>query len=82
MHTYTNPFHNPTYTGSQPVITTNTKPTEYKGHLIFKVHSQHYDVVKDGVLLTQRAGPNGARQFIDAPSAFDLWERSRAGVAA
>ena len=65
-HTYRNPFHSANYTGSKPVIETSVKPTEYRGFLIFKIHSQHFDVVKDGVLVSQMAGPNGARQAVDA----------------
>lgn len=65
MHTYTNPFHNKHYTGSKPEILTSVEPKEYAGYLIFKINDQHYDVVKDGVLITQRAGANGARRFID-----------------
>ena len=66
MHTYINPFHNANFTGSKPVIATGVRPVEYGGHLIFKIAPQHYDVVKDGVLVTQRAGPNGARRFVDS----------------
>lgn len=65
MNTYTNPFHNKHYTGSKPVITTSAKPSERGGYQIFKISEQLYDIVKDGVLVTQRAGPNGARQFVD-----------------
>ncbi len=65
MHAYRNPFHNANYTGSKPVIETGARPKEYRGYQIFKIHDQNYDVVKDGVLVTQRAGPNGARQFVD-----------------
>lgn len=65
MHSYTNPFHNSNYQGSKPVITTDAKPAEYRGHLIFKMHDQHYDVVQGGVLVGQYAGPNGARGFVD-----------------
>lgn len=64
-HTYSNPFHSANYTGSKPVIATSVKPTEYRGFLIFKIHDQHFDVVKDGVLVSQMAGPNGARSAVD-----------------
>lgn len=72
MHSYTNPFHNANYKGSKPVITTNARPTEYRGHLIFKVHDQHYDVVRYSVLVGQYAGPNGAREFVDRRVEFRL----------
>lgn len=65
MHTYTNPFHRIHYTGSKPVITDSGTPTEYRGHLIFKKSAQHFDVVKDGVLVSQMAGPDGAMQAVD-----------------
>lgn len=66
MHTYQNPFHRHYYQGSRPVITTCAMQQEYKAHQIFKISAQHYDVVKDGVLITQRAGLNGARRAIDS----------------
>ena len=59
MHTYTNPFHSPQYQGSKPVITTNAAPEEYKGHLIFKIHKAHFDVVQNGALVTQMAALAG-----------------------
>lgn len=65
MHTYRNPFHSANYTGSEPVITTDVTPQEYREHLIFKIHSARYDVVKDGVMVTQAAGPSGARHLVD-----------------
>ena len=66
MHTYTNPFHRVHYTASSPVIRTAVQPESYRGHQIFKISAKHYDVVKDGVLVAQRAGPNGARSAVDA----------------
>lgn len=57
MHTYTNPFHRVHYTASSPVIRTAVQPESYRGHQIFKINAKHYDVVKDGVLVAQRAGP-------------------------
>lgn len=65
MHTYINAFHHHHYAGSKPVITTDAIPQEHKGYQIFKFNAQHYDIVKDGVLVTQMAGPNGARKAID-----------------
>jgi hypothetical protein len=37
----------------------------YRGFLIYS-RAACYDVVKDGVCVTQMAGPNGARQAIDS----------------
>ena len=65
MHTYTNPFHSQQYQGSKPIITTNAAPEEYKGHLIFKIHKTHFDVVQNGALVTQMAGLSGARAAVD-----------------
>ena len=65
MHTYTNPSHSPQYQGSKPLIATNAAPEEYKGHLIFKIHKAHFDVVQNGALVTQMAGLRGARDAID-----------------
>lgn len=39
-------------------------PKEYKGHLIYHAISS-YDIVKDGVCISQCAGPNGAQRAID-----------------
>jgi hypothetical protein len=65
MHTYTNPFHSPQYQGSKQIITTNAAPEEYKGHLIFKIHKAHFDVVQNGALVTQMSGLGGARAAVD-----------------
>lgn len=65
MHTYTNPFHRDRYQNSQAVISTNVEPSAYKGFLVFKHSPQHFDIVKDGVLVAQMAGPSGARKAID-----------------
>lgn len=72
MHTYTNPFYRPHYQGSKQVITTSVKPEEYKGLQIFKINAQNYDVVKDGALVAQMAGPNGARNRVDAIVSLEL----------
>lgn len=65
MHTYKNPFYSANLLGSEPVITTDVAPQEYRDHLIFKIHSARYDVVKDGVMVTQAAAPSGARRLVD-----------------
>lgn len=65
MHTYTNPFYSAHYTGSKPVYERDTTPKEYRGFQIFKIHADFYDVVRDGVLVAQMAGPRGAAEFVD-----------------
>lgn len=65
--TYKNPWHNPrTNTYGPAMYETDVAPKEYRGYLIYERIPGHcWDVVQDGVCLTQRAGPNGARQYID-----------------
>lgn len=52
---------------------TEVEPAEYKGYLIYNRVDGYgvrgrgvWDVVRNGVCVSQRAGPNGARQFIDS----------------
>lgn len=68
MNSYKNPWHRPTQSHYGPAeYTTNAKPVEYRGYLIYERIDGHvWDVVKDGVCVTQRAGPNGARHAIDS----------------
>lgn len=70
MATYKNPWHKPTKPEYGPAMySTDVKPVEYRGYLIYqRIHGHVWDVVKDGVCITQRAGPNGARRFIDGRS--------------
>jgi hypothetical protein len=66
MTSYLNPWHKPGKPEyGPPAYETDVKPAEYRGFLIFHRLPQVWDVVKDGRCVTQRAGPNGARQFID-----------------
>jgi len=65
--TYKNPWHNP-HTGmyGPPIYQTDARPVKYKGFLIYERIDGHvWDVVLDGVCVTQRAGPRGAREYID-----------------
>jgi hypothetical protein len=66
MTTYRNLFHNPHDPQYGPrEITTDAIPTEFQGYLIYeRVRGVVWDVVKDGVCVTQRAGINGAREWI------------------
>lgn len=64
---YKNPWHKPEDRYSGPrLYECQYAPKEYKGYLIFeRIYGTCWDVVKDGVCVTQRAGQNGARQYID-----------------
>lgn len=63
---YKNPWHKPGKSEYGPQFyTTDARPTHYKGYLIYHVKPNQYDVVKDGACVSQRAGPRGARDFID-----------------
>jgi hypothetical protein len=72
---YRNPRHKPGKPEYGPEFyETTAKPDKYKGYLIYhRVRSTSavadgthvYDIVKDGVCVTQMAGPNGARGVID-----------------
>lgn len=63
---YRNPWHSPTEPMYGPeYYETNAKPEEYKGYLIYNRLDGVFDVVKEGMCLTQMAGPNGAKQWID-----------------
>ena len=63
---YRNPWHTPGKPEyGPPEYTTGVKPTEYRGYLIYQRISGHvWDVVKDGVCITQRAGINGAKSYV------------------
>ncbi len=66
LATYKNPFHSEKYHGSKPIIETDAKPLEYKGFVIYeRIRGSVWDVVKNGSVVTMRAGLNGAKQFID-----------------
>lgn len=68
MTTYKNPWHKPNNRDlyGPEYYTTGEKPQEYKGYLIYeRITGNVWDVVKDGVCITQLAGPNGARSAID-----------------
>lgn len=68
MVTYKNLWHkeNNPYSGP-PSYTTNVTPVEYKGYLIYeRIPYNVWDIVKDDACISQRAGPRGARDFIDS----------------
>lgn len=64
---YANPWHKagkPEYGPAE--YETDATPDEYGGFLIYHRLPAVFDVVKDGRAVTQMAGPNGARRWIDA----------------
>lgn len=63
---YVNPWFSKS--GNDPQIyRTDAKPTQYRGYQIFeRLHGVCWDVVKDGVCRTQRAGKSGAIGYVDA----------------
>lgn len=66
MTSYTNPWHKPGKPEYGPAVyETEVAPTTYRDHLIYHRQAQVWDVVKGGVCVTQRAGPDGARRAID-----------------
>jgi hypothetical protein len=67
---YRNPWHKERDPESRACFETDAKPMEYRGYLIYnrvpgKPGCGVWDVVKDGVCVSQLAGPNGARRAID-----------------
>lgn len=63
-------YRNPWFTEGKPhygpeFFTTDAKPIEYRGFQIFQRVKGTWDLVKDGVCLTQRAGRNGPRHCAD-----------------
>lgn len=70
--TYANPWHKPGKPEYGPATyATDATPTEYGGHLIYRRLPDCYDVVKNGVCVTQMAGPNGARGAINIINATE-----------
>lgn len=67
MTTYRNPWHNPAHPNQGPrVYETDAQPIEYGGYLIYqRIPGVVWDVVRDGVCVTQRAGLSGAKSFIE-----------------
>lgn len=64
--TYRNPWHTPGKAWYGPQFySTEAKPVEYRGYLIYRQHAQHFDVVKDGTAIGQYAGMSGARDIVD-----------------
>lgn len=73
---YSNPFYNPKYIGSKPEYE-GENPIEYKGYFIFhsiKASGKYdnvHDVVKDGVLISQRVTLDSCKKYIDQINEVD-----------
>lgn len=64
---YRNPWHKPGRPEYGPEFySTDVAPKAYRGYLIYHRLPKVWDVVRDGVCVTQRAGFGGAKQAIDA----------------
>ena len=80
--TYANPWHNPLATQYGPAeYRTEVSPTQYRGCLIYQRIAGSWDVVRDGVCLTQRAGFSGAKAAIDnmLDNPADYWAERMLG---
>lgn len=67
MATYRNLWHTPGAAHYGPeFFSTDKKPLEYRGFQIFNRHAGCYELVKDGVCLTQLAGKGGPAKVVDA----------------
>lgn len=65
MIKYKNPFYSPKADNSAPEYE-GEEYLEYRGFLIFeRVKGRIWDVVRDGTVITMRAGIRGAKSFID-----------------
>lgn len=65
IYTYQNPWHNQDDRYSRPLFECEKRPTEYKGYKIYHRIKDCFDIVKDGVCISQMAGLNGAKKAID-----------------
>jgi hypothetical protein len=81
--TYRNPWHKSNGSQGPVFYETDAKPSEHAGCLIYeRIKGVVWDVVRDGVCLTQRAGPRGAREGAEIAQANDYYPELRAKVAA
>ncbi len=65
--TYRNPWNVAGY--GPALFSCEKRPRNYRGHLIYHPHRGRFDVVRDGVCRTQRAGFNGAKRYVDEVTA-------------
>lgn len=64
MATYKNPWWSPNSL-SPRYYETDVAPVEYRGYLIYRRLKDCFDVVKDGMCVSQFAGINGAKRRVD-----------------
>lgn len=66
--TYRNPWFTPGKAHYGPeFFSTDAKPVAYRGfQIVERIKGHSWELVKDGVCLTQRAGRNGPKQLADA----------------
>lgn len=64
--TYRNPWFTTSGNYGPEFYKTDAKPVEYRGFQIFQRIPGAWELVKDGVCLTQRAGKQGPRNLADA----------------
>ncbi len=73
MAKYKNPWHNPKDNRYGPAFyQTDATPTKHAGCEIYHRTPSTWDVVKNGVCVTQRAGFNGAKQAAEEVSKGEL----------
>ena len=66
MTTYKNPWHIKNGHQGPENYATDARPEYYKGYSIYnRIPGHVWDVVKDDICITQRAGINGAKRAID-----------------
>jgi hypothetical protein len=68
MARYKNPWYHASHGHDPEYYETDVKPREYRGYLIYqRISGVCWDVVKDGVCVTQRAGDTnqGLNKVID-----------------
>jgi hypothetical protein len=60
---YKNPWHTPSGNYGPEFYEANSKPHHYRGYDIYRQGEKHYDIVKDGMCITQRCG--WSKELID-----------------
>lgn len=72
---YRNPWHKKNGSQGPEFFQTDAKPFEHAGCLIYeRIPGVVWDVVRDGVCLTQRAGRNGAKRGAELAQANNYRE--------
>ena len=82
MATYKNPWYVPGQSYSMETFTCNVKPIFHAGCEIYKRHKDHFDVVKSGVCIAQRAGLENAKRCAEAVNGITSQDDLEAWVKA